>query len=273
MRKFIYTIIVLCCVAAYYFYDDNTTITNDEENFFQDAYHNDDVDGDGIRSLSRKDFLPKSNNQIVHHHTYSLSYNEQHEQAEWTAHILRASDITSKDYKRPYFEIDNKVKTKAAHWRNYKKSGYDKGHLVPAGDRKATKAAYDETFLTSNTSPQIHEFNAGIWNTVEQKTRYYAKRYNEVYVITGSVLKDGLKSIGSEDVSVPEQFYKILYRNDLNGGKMLAFLMPHQDTNKSIYDFITSVDQIEKITGTDFFYQLPDHIEDRLEAENSSKGW
>ena len=54
---------------------------------------------------------------------------------------------------------------------------------------------------------------------------------------------------------------------------MLAFLIPHQDTNKSVYDFITSVDQIEKITGTDFFYQLPDHIEVRLERKSSSKGW
>ncbi len=273
MRKYIYPIIILACAAIYYFYQDNSSDLYSEENLSQEEYLNTEVNDNGLKPLTRKALLPSSENQIVHHHTYSLSYNEQHEQAEWTAHILRASDISSRDYKRPYFEIDDKVKTKAAHWRNYKKSGYDKGHLVPAGDRKSTKAAYDETFLTSNISPQIHEFNAGIWNTLEQKTRYYAKRYDEVYVVTGSILTNNLKSIGTEKVSVPERFYKIIYRNDSNGGKMLAFLMPHRETDASIYDFITSVDRIEELTGTDFFAQLPDSIENKLEASSSSKGW
>jgi endonuclease G len=273
MRKYVYPLIILVCAAAYYFYENKADNIYSQENHSPEDFLNADVNGRGVNSLSRKDFLPTSKNQIVNHHTYSLSYNEQHEQAEWTAHVLRDSDITSRNYKRPYFEIDEQVTTGAAHWRNYKKSGYDKGHLVPAGDRKSTQTAYDETFLTSNISPQRHDFNAGIWNTLEQKTRYYAQRYEELYVITGSVLKDDLKSIGTEKVSVPEQYYKILYRYDANGGKMLAFLMPHQDTNTSIYDFISSVDEIEKLTGTDFFYQLPDAIENRLEAGKSAKGW
>jgi endonuclease G len=155
-------------------------------------------DGSNIKSLSQKDFLPNSNNQIVNPHTYSLSYNEQHEQAEWTAHVLRKRDITNNDYKRPYFKRNNQVTTGAAHWRNYRKSGYDKGHLVPSGDRKSTKSAYDETFLTSNISLQLHDFNAGIWNTLEQRTRPYAQPYGEIYVITGTVLKDNLKYVGTE---------------------------------------------------------------------------
>ncbi|QJP33293.1 DNA/RNA non-specific endonuclease [Nonlabens sp. Ci31] len=273
MRKYVYPLIILACAAAYYFYENKANSTYSQENRSTKDFLNTDVNRKGIKSLSLKDFLPSSKNQIVNHHTYSLSYNEQHEQAEWTAHVLRASDINTSNYKRPYFEIDDQVTTGAAHWRNYKKSGYDKGHLVPAGDRKSTKAAHDETFLTSNISPQRHDFNAGIWNTLEQKTRYYAKRYEELYVITGSVLTDDLKSIGTEKVSVPEQYYKILYRYDANGGKMLAFLMPHENSTQSIYNFITSVDEIEILTGTDFFAQLPDNMEDELEAGKSSKGW
>lgn len=273
MRKYIYPIIILACAAIYYFYQDRTSDAYSEKNLSQEEYLRSGTNKNGLKPLTRKALLPSSENQVVHHHTYSLSYNEQHEQAEWTAHILRANDINSRDYKRPYFEIDDKVKTKAAHWRNYKKSGYDRGHLVPAGDRKSTKAAYDETFLTSNISPQIHEFNAGIWNTLEQKTRYYAKRYDEVYVVTGSILTKNLKTIGTEKVSVPERFYKIIYRNDATGGNMLAFLIPHKDTDASIYDFITSVDRIEELTGTNFFASLPDSIEDKLEASSNSKGW
>ena len=122
-------------------------------------------------------FLPTSTTgQIVHHQNYSFSYNELHEQAEWVAYELKVSHLSSTNHKRPYFEIDKTVKTGAAHWRNYKKSGYDRGHLCPAGDRRFTKEAHDETFLTSNISPQEHKFNAGVWNRLEQKVRYWGKK-------------------------------------------------------------------------------------------------
>ena len=141
-------------------------------------------------------FLPTSTTgQIVKHNGYSLSYNEDHEQAEWVAHSLSKDDIQYIKRKRPYFIADPKVKTTSAGWRNYKKSGYDKGHLCPAGDKRYTKEAHDETFYTSNISPQKHDFNAGIWNKLEQKTRYWAKKYNHLYVITGGILEKNLKTI------------------------------------------------------------------------------
>ncbi len=222
--------------------------------------------------LNRADYLPTSNHQIVHHRTYSLSYHEQHEQAEWTAHILTAQDIQPADYKRPYFEIDDMITTGAASWRNYKNSGYDRGHLVPAGDRRASLEDYEETFLTSNISPQLHDFNAGIWNELEQKVRRYARK-ESLYVVTGSILTDGLSSIGNEQVSVPEYFYKIVFK--VNSGKptILAFLLPHKVTSNSTDHFIVPVDQIEQLTGVDFFSQLPDEIEDSIEATVDLKGW
>lgn len=271
MRKFIYPIIVIILVACYYLWEtsNNDTISNNNITLEEQQA----AASNGPKGLTRKDFLPKSDNQIIHHKTYSLSYNENHEQADWTAHVLRGSDTKGGDYKRPYFEIDGMVKTGAASWRNYKNSGYDKGHLVPAADRKSSRAAHDETFLTSNISPQNHDFNAGVWNKLEQKVRYYAQRYDELYVITGPVLKKGLPSIGTEHVSVPQQYYKIIYRDDANEPKLLAFLMDNKPSNASIYNFVTSVDAIESLTGIDFFYQLPDAIEEKIEASSSRKGW
>ncbi len=275
MKKSVYAIILVVIAICFYFYE-----TQRNEDASQHILEQEDLqtsreqDADGFKPLSRKDFLPSSTNQVIHHSTYSLSYSEKHEQAEWTAHILRESDITNNNFKRPYFEIDNMVKTGAAHWRNYKKSGYDRGHLVPAGDRTGSKKVYEETFLTSNISPQEHEFNAGIWNRLEQKTRYYAKRYDELYVVTGPVFKGNMDEIGTENVTVPSAFYKIIYRQDNNDdGKILAFLMPHQASSKSIYEYVTSVDEIERLTGIDFFAQMPDNLENQLEASNSSKGW
>ncbi|SCY44306.1 endonuclease G [Nonlabens sp. Hel1_33_55] len=248
--------------------------------FFVQRYQNSEISEENIKiasksnySLSRADFIPNSNNQIIHHKSYSLSYNEQHEQAEWTVHVLRPSDIKRAEYKRPYFEIDDMVSTGAASWRNYKNSGYDRGHLVPAGDRRGSLEDYEETFLTSNISPQRHDFNSGIWNRLEQKVRYYAQKEDGIYVITGSILENNLESIGSENVSVPKRFYKILYKSSNGKKSMLAFLIPHQETSQSIYDFVVSVDSIEQLTGTDFFSQLPDNLEEDLERATNRSGW
>lgn len=219
-------------------------------------------------------FLPTSTtNQIVNHSGYSLSYNEEHEQAEWVAYSLSKNDIVYTDRKRPYFIEDPKVKTKSAHWRNYKKSGYDRGHLCPAGDKKYSEEAFNETFYTSNISPQKHDFNSGIWNKLEQKTRYWAKKYNNLYVVTGGVLEDGLKTIGNDKVSIPEYFYKVLLDYTEPEIKAIAFLMPHEESDIPLYEFVISIDELEEQTGIDFFPELPDEIENKLEKSTSYKNW
>ena len=219
------------------------------------------------------DFLPSSTtNQVVKHKYYSLSYNEAYEQAEWVAYELKGIKAYH-DYDRPFFVEDEKVKTGSADWRNYKRSGYDKGHLCPAGDMKFSKEAFDETFLTSNISPQKHNFNDGIWNTLEQKVRYWAVKYDGIYVVTGGVLNDNLKTIGEEDVAVPEYFYKVLLDTSRDGYKMIGFLVPAVDSKKPLYEFVVPVDEIEKMTGIDFYPSLNDKIENSLEKRSDYKLW
>ena len=230
--------------------------------------------GKTVKANTNTYFLPTSTTgQIIHHENYSLSYSEAHEQAEWVAYELKKAHLSSTNYKRPYFEIDKAVKTGAAHWRNYKRSGYDRGHLCPAADRRYNKSAYDETFLTSNISPQRHEFNSGIWNSLEQKVRFWADKYDGIFVITGGVLNGNMQTIGEEQVAVPNQFYKILI--DINSGKtkMIDFLMPHKNSDKPLQDFVVSVDYVEALTGIDFFPQLDDNLEEKLEAKESYDKW
>lgn len=217
-------------------------------------------------------FLPTStSNDVYTNDAFSFSYLEEYEQSEWVAYELTSKDMTNADYKRPYFNQDKSVKTKSADWRNYKNSGYNKGHLCPAADRKSTYEMYEKTFLTSNTSPQLYDFNSGIWNRLEQKTRYWAARYDGVYIVTGGVLKEGLKTIGTEDVAVPNYFYKIILTKDKSN--MIGFLVPHKDSNKPLYSFVVPVDEIEKMTGIDFFSALPDDLENKLEANKGYKNW
>ncbi|MFV0572732.1 MAG: DNA/RNA non-specific endonuclease [Xanthomarina gelatinilytica] len=219
-------------------------------------------------------FLPTSTTgQIVHHKGYSLSYSEPHEQAEWVAYELKQEHLSNPNYKRPYFEIDPAVKTGAAHWRNYKNSGFDRGHLCPAADRAYNQDAYNETFLTSNISPQNHEFNSGIWNTLEQKVRYWASKYNGVFVVSGGILKGHMETLGEEQVAVPNQFYKVLIDNNAGKTKMIAFLLPHENSKQPLYKFVVPVDSIETLTGIDFFPELEDSLENELEASADYKDW
>ena len=264
-RKNIYPILVVLVAVLFYYLNDKVDAINADKDYQEKA---------SPTITTNTFYLPTSTTDyVVHHDYYSLSYNEAHEQAEWVAYELKKSDLAKNKFKRPLFSIDKSIKTKSANWRNYTKSGYDKGHLCPAADRRFSKAAHDGTFLTSNVTPQRHDFNAGIWNRLEQKVRYWAKKYNGVYVVTGGVLTKGLETIGKEKVSVPKYFYKILLDNHNGNFKMIAFLTPHHETNKPLQEYVVSVDKIEELTGIDFFPNIKDDKEDSLEASTNYKEW
>ena len=221
-----------------------------------------------------EDLLPKSRTRdVVFHEFYTLSYAESHEQAEWVAYELKPEHISNKNIRRPDFELDPKVRSRSAHWSNYKRSGYDRGHLCPAGDRRFSYKAYQETFLTSNISPQNHDFNSGIWNRLEQKVRRWAKEKGDLYIVTGGVLRNGLESIGSEKVAIPDAFYKVIIMKNGGGYEVIAFLVPNQPSSQSYFEYTISVDALEAVTGIDFFPQLPDDIENELEATSDFEWW
>lgn len=255
-------LMILCVIGFWLF-----------ENFYTPATYTNPDSKDAAITIPKK-FMPNSTTgDVVRHQYYSLSYSETHEQAEWVAYTLTKEQLTYEDRKRPYFIEDPKVPTKSADWRNYKGSGYDRGHLCPAGDRRFSKYAYNETFYTSNISPQRNDFNAGIWNRLEQKVRRWAKRYNSVTVVTGGVLEKNLPSIGEEDVSVPQYYYKIVSREVQGKIRVLAFLFPHMESSKSLKHFTVSVDRLERMTGIDFFKDLPDTLETKIESEIQTKEW
>lgn len=218
------------------------------------------------------DFIPSSTTgAVIKRDSYVFSYNEDHEQSEWVAYVLTKDDVKYRKYERPFFVQDPMVTTGSADWKNYKNVVYNKGHLLPAADRRKNYKEYKETFFTSNISPQLPEFNAGVWNRLEEKVRYWATKYDSLYVVTGGVLENDLPTIGYENVSVPKYFYKVLMTKDAS--KMIGFLVPHKESDLPLYEFVTSVDSIEKMTGIDFFEQLPKDIQDRIEKSTSYKEW
>lgn len=266
-RKQIYTILLI--IVTVIIYVANNYLDKKNEN-----YPKTEIESGEYESEFDTTFLPKSTTgNIVTHNFYTLSYSEKHEQAEWVAYELKSEHIAKNDFKRPYFVEDRKVKSKSADWRNYKKSGYDKGHLCPAGDRTFNYDAYHETFLTSNISPQNKEFNRGVWNRLEQKTRYWSKKYGEVYVITGGVLEGQMKNIGDERVSVPNYFYKIIVSSNNQELNAIAFLIPNEPSNQSIYEYVVTIDEIETKTKIDFLPEFDEALETSLESRIDLNSW
>ncbi|TAE37321.1 MAG: DNA/RNA non-specific endonuclease [Runella slithyformis] len=225
-----------------------------------------------------KDFyLPAvgSNDQIVRRSRYALRYREQYEQADWVAYRLTSDEAESYLSRAGnQFKADPLVRTGSATTQDYVRSGYDRGHLAPAGDFNLSAQEKGDTFYMSNISPQEPNFNRGIWNDLEQKFRDWARRDGELFVITGPVLKPNLETIGRDnEIAVPQQYYKIALCLTDKKPRMIGFLMNNERSNELLKTFVVSVDEIEKLTGIDFFARLPDALERQLESRSIVTDW
>jgi endonuclease G len=213
-----------------------------------------------------QELLPTSTTgQIVKHTYYTLSYSEKDEQPEWVYYELTSEMVDGRQPRTDDYRPDEKVSSVSAQLEDYNYSGYDRGHLCPAGDMKLNLTSMSESFYLSNMSPQVKEFNAGIWNTLEDQIRRWALTCGRIYVVTGGVLTSNKGKIGSNGVSIPKYFYKVIY--DPRGqGRMIAFLIPNEDSDKPLQNYIVTVDSLESLTRIDFFPELPVSYENHLES-------
>jgi len=213
--------------------------------------------------------LPKilKTDQIIHHSNYTLNYSEQHEQAKWVAYSLTSSQVYGSVGRTNDFRIDPKVKTGSASLSDYKGSGYDRGHLAPAGDMKSTYTAMSESFHMSNMSLQVPGFNRGIWKKLEGTVRNWAVDNEQVYIVTGAVLTASYPTIGINKVSIPEFYYKVVLDYEQPEIKGIGFILPNQKSNKSLQSYAVSIDEVERFTGIDFFHSLPDGVEEQIESD------
>ncbi|SFB70930.1 endonuclease G [Flexibacter flexilis DSM 6793] len=212
--------------------------------------------------------------QIIHHTAYTLSYYEKHEQAEWVAYTLSAKDLRGKaEREKESFKADDQVEGGSATPQDYLGTGYDRGHLAPAADMKRSETAMEESFFMSNMSPQKPQCNRGIWRILEEQVRDWAKDEQFLFITTGPVLRDGLKTIGrSTKISVPEYYYKVILKLG-DEPKAIAFLMKNAGSDENLQTFAVSIDEVEEKTGLDFYPLLPDDVEKKLESKFDVNAW
>jgi len=157
-------------------------------------------------------YLPKvKKGVLVQHKYYSLSYVHKYKDAEWVAYKLTDEMTQGPAGRRDNFYVDSMVPGGTAGPDDYPGKDYDRGHLCPADDMSFSQSATDTTFYMSNMTPQVGSFNRGIWKKLEEKVRGWVKKYKELYIVSGPILKNGLQRIGpKKDISVPKEFYKII---------------------------------------------------------------
>ncbi|MCK8490227.1 MULTISPECIES: DNA/RNA non-specific endonuclease [Spirosoma] len=213
--------------------------------------------------------VSRSGGELIRHEGYTLSYRDEYKDAEWVAYPLLDYETTGDaDRKNEQFQPDRAAANGTALPSDYTRSGYDRGHLAPAGDFKYSQRMMRETFLMSNITPQVPDFNRGIWKELEDLVRTWAVRDNGLYIITGPVLKAGLPTIGkANEVSVPQKFYKVILYCNKPDIRMIGFLLDNEASESSLKQFVVPVDQIEQLTGIDFFPKLPDDLERKLESK------
>lgn len=160
------------------------------------------------------------------------------------------------------------------------RSGFDHGHVCPSADRQYSYEANKQTFYLSNMQPQYNKFNAGIWEKLESKIRKWTPRNNEdtLYVCKGGTIDDEeniIKRISGKLIA-PKYFFCALLLKNAMGYRAIGFWMENENIDRSndkLKIYAKSIDELEKITGIDFFCNLPDNIEDKVEASVSTSAW
>ena len=216
--------------------------------------------------------------RIVRHDAYISSHNTKTLIPDWVAYEITAEEAEGRrDRGGIEFRMDpDRRGVTQAMREDYSGSGWTKGHMMPAADTAfSTSDTMAETFYFTNICPQNEVLNAGDWQYLEKRVRSWAKRYGSVWVVTGPIVgKNRYGRIGDRDVVVPDSFYKaLLVRRPDGSYSAIAFVMDNDEERYMLRDCCMSVNELEALTGFDFFPGLDDRIEEKVEASVKKTDW
>ena len=212
---------------------------------------------------------------IIIHAGHTVSYNSDWKIPNWVAYELTKEEVAGELPRSNSFKPDPNVpKEESAIDDDYKNSGWDRGHLAPAADMKWDKNAMKASFYFSNICPQNRNLNAGDWKDLEEQIRILATQKGNIYVVSGPVVSKKSKTIGQNNVAVPDAFFKALLRNNEGEWSAIAFKFPNKSgKSRPLSTYAMSVKEVEAITGIDFFHNLPDSIEEKIESQVDFMKW
>lgn len=211
--------------------------------------------------------------QIVEYKGMTVSFNQSKHVPNWVAWELTRDEVHGTVPRAKGFKSDPRVKGCPEPW-DYSNSGYDRGHMAPAGDMKWDRQAMEESFYMTNVCPQANQLNSGTWNRLEEKCRVWADVDSAIIIIAGPILTDDLtETIGATKVIVPKRFFKVILSPYAVPPRGIGFIMNNGRVEGGMQNAAVSIDEVESATGYDFFSALPDSIENEVEQQCRFHYW
>ncbi len=211
--------------------------------------------------------------QLKDYMGFSISFNKDNHTPNWVAWELLGSETDGAASRSNRFWTDTEIEGCAV-GDDYRKSGYDRGHLCPAADQKWSDRAMEDCFVFSNMCPQDHSLNSGAWNTLENYERVWARRDSAILIVAGPLYEESdTRRIGPSGVRVPSAFFKVIAAPYLDSPRAIGFVFPNMTAPGNMQNYVMTVDEVEKLTGFDFFSGLPDDVENEIESKSSFKEW
>ncbi|MDE6207984.1 MAG: DNA/RNA non-specific endonuclease [Muribaculaceae bacterium] len=225
--------------------------------------HEDDL----LERLMKVDIPADVSEDWLTYEGFQVSFNPEYHQPNYSSWYITQERVNGSTERKSRFRNDPKVPG-CATLDDYRNSGYDRGHMAPAADMKWSAKAMSDCHYLTNICPQNHKINGGCWNSFEQKCRNWTKRDSLIVVICGPVLSDILtEKVG--EVPVPKRFFKVAIAPYTVPPMATGMIVPNASTDLGLEEMTMTVDQVEEITGFDFFSALPDDIEAAVESRNS----
>ena len=244
----------------------------------QDQQQNNDISLEeavvSVQNLEIPAKLKDRSEKILKRSNYTISYNRNWNQPNWVAWELNKNETRGRNNRNEEFTADpDLAEAYQVESYDYSGSGYDRGHMCPAGDNHFDAKAMNESFYMSNICPQNHELNAGKWNDLEIACRKWANRYQQLFIVCGPIIdKRNGKRIGKEhEIIVPEKFFKVILITSTKPARAIGYIFENNGSDRPYK--VHSIDEVEKITGMDFFPNLPDKIEDLVESRYEASDW
>jgi endonuclease G len=216
------------------------------------------------------EYAPRAKGTPLTNATYLVDFDAPSGIAHWVHYALLVSECQGPAERDDAFRADPRIPGCPDH-NAYKASGYDRGHLKPAADSKASPSTMRNSFLMTNMAPQTPNLNRGIWKELEEAVRGWAETYGEVHVTCGPGVEtyDWLAS----GVRVPASFWKVVMRTAPDTA-CLAFVFPNAErVPGDLHHYLVSVDEVESKVGVDVFPALPDGTERRVESDVPARVW
>ena len=216
----------------------------------------------------------RSNDVVLVYTGFVVNYNTSRLIPNWVAYELTADEVVGLVPRAKGFSIDLDYQGLQAMREDYSNTGWDKGHMAPAGDMKWSEAAMFESFYLTNICPQNHDLNGKDWHTLERLVRDWALEYGSVWVVCGPYLyANTYGTIGDRNVVVPDGFFKAVLRKEGSDYKAIAFVFENNSNRQPVQNAVISVNDVEALVGYDLFTNLNDKVEENVEAQANWNEW